>query len=256
MSKRLEGRIALVTGAARGMGAATARLFASEGATVILGDVLREELHHTANEIGDSAKACHLDVSAQHDWLEAAEIADTLGGLDILVNNAGLLRIRPIEHETLDGFREMLDVNLLGAFLGMQTALPLMQRRGAGSIVNIASVSALTGHAYQGAYGASKWALRGLSRSAAVEWGHHNIRVNCICPGAVNTPMLPPAKSSAAGANRFAHLPLGRAGEPTEIAELAVFLASDAGAWVTGAEFTIDGGSMAGPPPRYEWRAQ
>lgn len=248
MSGRLAGKVALITGAAGGQGAAEAHMFAAEGAQVLLGDINVNEATTVADSVGGSARALHLDVASEHDWQRAAETATTMGGLDILVNNAGALRMRPLEHETADGLRSMLEVNLLGAFLGMRAALPLMRAAGSGSIVNVASVSALTAIPKTGAYGASKWALRGLTRIAAAEWGRFGVRVNAIFPGPINTPMLP-ASGTGPDENRFAHLPLGRHGEPEEVARLALFLASDESSYVTGGEFVIDGGLMAGPSP-------
>jgi 3alpha(or 20beta)-hydroxysteroid dehydrogenase len=146
----------------------------------------------------------------------------------------------------------MLDVNLVGAFLGMQAVLDPMRARGGGSIVNVSSLAGLTGLPYHGAYGASKWALRGMSRTAAVEFGPDGIRVNSVHPGPIDTPMLP-APAPGTADDRFAHLPLGRAGRPDEVAALVLHLASDESSYQTGGEYMVDGGSHAGPPKRYEW---
>ena len=255
MTGRLDGKVALISGAARGQGAAEARLFAAQGARVVLGDVLGDEAASVAATLGDAAVAVHLDVTCEQHWHQAVETAASMGRLDVVVNNAGALRMGPLECETVDGLQAMLDVNLLGAFLGMRTALPLMRAGGGGSIINVVSTSALTGMPYAGAYGASKWALRGLTRTAAVEWGRYGVRVNAIFPGPINTGMLPPSRTRP-DQTRFAHFPLGRAGDPDEVANLAAFLASDESSYVTGGEFTIDGGSMAGSAPSYEWSKQ
>lgn len=252
MTGRLDRKVVLISGAARGQGAAEAKLFVAEGARVILGDVLVDEANAVAAPLGDRAVVVKLDVTSEQDWQRAMTTAESMGRLDVLVNNAGALRIRPLEHETVDGLRSMLDVNLIGAFLGMRAALAPMRTGGGGSIVNVASTSALSGLPYAGAYGSSKWALRGLTRTAAVEWGRFGVRVNAIFPGPIDTDMLPAARTGPEE-SRFAHLPLGRAGRPDEVAQLALFLASDESSYVAGGEFTIDGGSMAGPAPRYEW---
>ena len=255
MTGRLDKKVVLISGAARGQGAAAAKLFVAEGARVILGDVLVDEAKAVAAPLGDRAEVVKLDVTSEQDWRHAISAAEAMSRLDVLVNNAGALRIRPLEHETVDGLRSMLDVNLIGAFLGMRAALPLMRTGGGGSIINVASTSALSGMPYMGAYGSSKWALRGLTRTAAVEWGRFGVRVNAIFPGPIDTDMLPAAKAGSEEP-RFAHLPLGRAGAPEEVAQLALFLASDESSYVAGGEFTIDGGSMAGSTPGYEWKPE
>jgi 3alpha(or 20beta)-hydroxysteroid dehydrogenase len=251
---RLAGRVAIISGAAKGQGAAEAALFAAEGAQVVLGDVLVERVHETAAAIGPNAHAIKLDVTKEDDWAAAIALAVGLGPLKVLVNNAGILWQRPLEHENADDLRRILDVNLVGTFNGMQAARGPMHEAGGGSIINISSLAGLTGYVYHGAYGASKWAIRGLTRTAAVEWGPLGIRVNSIHPGPINTDMLPPPRGGLTEDNRFRGLPLGRAGEVDEVAKLALFLASDDSSYQTGAEFVIDGGSQAGPPPGYVWR--
>lgn len=252
MSGRLDGLVAIITGAARGQGAAEAVLFAAEGARLVLGDILHDDVAEVAASLSGQAEAVSLDITSEEDWAEAVAIAEGMGGVNVLVNNAGITRTRPLEHETADGFRAMWEVNVIGAFLGMRAVLDPMRDGGGGSIVNVSSTSGLIGLPYHGAYGASKWAMRGLSRTAAVEWGPHGIRVNTILPGPIATPMLPPPKVGT-DANRFNHLPLGRAGTADEVANLAVFLASPESSYITGGELTIDGGSTAGPAPRYDW---
>jgi 3alpha(or 20beta)-hydroxysteroid dehydrogenase len=250
VSGRLDGRVAIVTGAARGQGAAEAALFAAEGATVVMGDVLVDELAATAHDIGPAAHPVRLDVTSPDDWSAAVATAAGLGPLRVLVNNAAIHWTRPLEEESPDGFRRMFEVNLLGAANGMQAVFGPMRGAGGGSIVNVSSTAGIIGIPRHAAYGSSKWALRGLTRTAAAEWGRHGIRVNSIHPGAVNTDMLPPHPGAADGArdDRFDHLPLGRAGEADEVARLALFLASDESSFSTGAEFVVDGGSTAGLP--------
>jgi 3alpha(or 20beta)-hydroxysteroid dehydrogenase len=250
---RLEGKVAVITGAARGQGEAEARLFVAEGARVVLTDVLVDEVEAVAASLGGLAVARAHDVADEAAWAAVVELATSrFGGVDVLVNNAAIHRIRPLLEETAPDLRRILDVNLVGPVLGMQAVVPSMQARGGGAIVNISSLAAHSGFWGHGAYGSSKWALRGVSRTAAVELGPLGIRVNSVYPGMVDTAMLPPAGDPGTDTARTAHLPLGRVGRPGEIAEAVVFLASDASSYMTGAEIVIDGGSLAGrvPPAR------
>lgn len=235
-----DGAVAVVTGAARGQGLAMAQRFAEAGAQVVLTDVLVDEGQVAAKSLG--GVFVEHDVAAESGWAAVAEAAASLGRVAALVNNAGIYRLAPLRDETLQGFSEILSVNLLGAFLGIRCLAPLIAEGGGGSIVNISSTAGMTGYPGHGAYGASKWALRGLSRVAAAELGPDRIRVNSVHPGAIDTPMvadLPGATDPA----RYARLPLRRIGQPSEVAELVVFLSSDAASYITGAEFTVDGGS-------------
>jgi len=251
-SGRLVGKIAIITGAARGQGEAEARLFVAEGAQVVLTDVLADEVRAVAASLGAAAVATPHDVSDEGAWATVVEVAiEHFGGVDVLVNNAAIHWIRPLLEETADDLRRIFDINLIGAVLGMQAVVPAMQARGGGSIVNISSLAAQSGFYGHAAYGATKWALRGVSRTAAVELGPLGIRVNSVYPGMVDTAMLPPVGSTGTDAARTSHLPLGRVGLPREVAETVAFLASDAAAYTTGAELVIDGGSLAGRvPPR------
>jgi 3alpha(or 20beta)-hydroxysteroid dehydrogenase len=253
---RLAGKVALITGAARGQGEAEARLFAAEGARVVLGDVLSDQVAAVAADIGpDRAIAMAMDVTVAADWQAALSAAEeTFGGLDILINNAAIHWIRAIVDEDPDDVLRLLGVNLVGPLLGIKLATPLLAARPGGAIVSISSLAGHRGPPGHAAYGASKWGLRGVMKVAAVELGPLGIRVNTILPGPIETMMLPPDPTGQP--DRFGYVPLGRAGQPSEVAETALFLASDAAAYITGAEIAIDGGSSTGQvdpskrPPR------
>ncbi len=250
---RLAGKVALVTGAARGIGAEIARLFAAEGAALWLGDRRDDAGAEVADGIGAAggrAAYGHLDVGSESDWQRA--VADALarfGGLDVLINNAGILRVKPLAETSAEEFRKVLETNLVGPFLGMRAVQGAMQRRGGGSIVNFSSVQGLEGREGMTAYSASKFGVRGLAKSAAIELGPLGIRVNTILPGPTRTPMNERAGwSDADYARAYGRYPLGRRGEPVEIARLALFLASDESSFCTGADFAADGGVSAGKP--------
>jgi 3alpha(or 20beta)-hydroxysteroid dehydrogenase len=236
----LAGVVAIVTGAARGQGEADAVHLAEAGARVVLTDVLEEQGREVAARIGsDRARFVPHDVADEHAWSRVVETTmRTFDSIGVLVNNAGIHWTRPIEEETLEGFRRILDVNLVGAFLGIRAVTAPMRVAGKGSIINVSSLAGSTGLPGHGAYGSSKWALRGLTRTAAIELGPSNIRVNAVLPGAVATAMAGP--SGGAGA------PLGRIAQPADVAELVTFLASDRSAMISGAEIPIDGGTGAG----------
>ena len=246
---RLEGKIALITGAARGQGECEARLFASEGAKVVLTDVL-DEGQAVAESIGAAAAYVHLDVTSAEQWQNAIEQCTTrFGRPNVLVNNAGIMQPGTLLECDESTFRKTMDINLIGPFLGIKAAAPAMIEGGGGSIINISSVAALIARPGYTAYGTSKWALRGLTKYAAMELGHHGIRVNSIHPGAVATPMTLPDLSPDAVAERnsvLSHLPIPRWAQPEEIARLALFLASDESSFSTGSEFIADGGRSAG----------
>lgn len=247
----LTGKVAIITGAARGMGEAEARLFAARGAKVVMTDILAAEGREAAAKIGGDAVFVPHDVSSADDWARVVATAvDTFGGVDVLVNNAAMLRHALLLEETAENLDRILKVNLFGAFHGIQAVAPAMIARGGGSIINISSLAGLQGIPKHAAYGASKWAVRGLTKTAALELGEDGIRVNSVHPGAVDTAML--GREVPRGRGGFPAVPLRRVGEPEDIGELVVFLASDASSWVTGTEFVIDGGSSAGivPPMR------
>jgi 3alpha(or 20beta)-hydroxysteroid dehydrogenase len=243
----LDNRVAVITGGARGKGAAEARLFAREGATVVICDVLAEEGQALANEICATGAAAHfhpLNVASEEDWSELARfLTARFGKVHALVNNAGITHRAGTLGTDYADWNRVMSVNLGGAFLGIKTVTPLMQAAGSGAIVNVCSVAGLTGY-HSVAYGTSKWALIGLTKCAAIELVDFNIRVNAICPGAVETPLATGAAQNFATVSRAT--PQGRPGRPEEIAELVLFLASDRSSFITGEEIAIDGGLAAG----------
>jgi 3alpha(or 20beta)-hydroxysteroid dehydrogenase len=239
----LAGKVAIVTGAARGQGAATAALFAQHGAKVILTDLLEEEGVATARAIGAAARFVRHDVSSEQAWQAVAETAlREWKRIDVLVNNAAIVVRGTIPELTLEAFQRALSVNLIGTFLGMRAVQPAMAKARAGSIVNISSVNGLRGTYAMGAYDASKWGVRGLTKSAAVEFAPLGIRVNSIHPGAIDTPML----AADAGTVDRLRIGCGRIGQPEEVARASLFLASDAASYVSGTEMVVDGGWTAG----------
>lgn len=246
---RLMGKTALITGAARGMGAAEAGLFVAEGARVVLADILDAEGKALADTLGPRAMYVHLDVTQERDWHLALTVAErTFGPLDVLVNNAGILRYSPLLSTSKEEFEQVLAVNLVGPFLGIKVVGQEMTSSGrGGSIINVSSTGGLIGYSAISAYVASKWGLRGLTKAAAIELGHAGVRVNSIHPGGVRTPMTDPDGSGdSVSPASFAAQPVPRIGRPEEIACLALFLASDESSYSTGSEFVADGGSTAG----------
>jgi 3alpha(or 20beta)-hydroxysteroid dehydrogenase len=238
---KLDGRVALITGGARGQGAAEGELFAAEGATVYLTDVLTDEGAKTAAGIG--ATFLPHDVTSEEQWADVvARVVAEHGHLDVLVNNAGILRWETMTETTLDVWNQVLAVNQTGVFLGMQAVAPQMTEQQSGSIVNISSVGGLRGASPCFAYSATKWAVRGMTKGAARELGPHGVRVNSIHPGIIDTPMM---SAHDLDAMARAIVPLGRYAQPEEVAKLALWLASDDSAYANGAEFVLDGGQTA-----------
>jgi NAD(P)-dependent dehydrogenase (short-subunit alcohol dehydrogenase family) len=246
---RLDGKVALISGAARGQGEAEARMFAAEGASVVLGDIRGELGEQVVAEIaaaGGTALFTLLDVSQEADWVRAVELAEgTYGKLDILVNNAAIIGLEGIMDTSIELWNRVLAVNQTGTFLGMRAAIPAMRRAGRGSIVNISSVLATMGSGNSASYTASKGAVTALTRTVSIELATENIRVNAVHPGGVETPMAVECLGDDVEARRalIATHPIGRIGEPEEIAAGVLFLASDEASFVTGATLVIDGGN-------------
>jgi 3alpha(or 20beta)-hydroxysteroid dehydrogenase len=247
-SGRLESKLAIVTGAARGQGAEMCRVFADAGAHVLLCDVLDAEGEAVASSIGESATYRHLDVTSEDEWRKVVDwCVDSLGDPTVLVNNAGIVRVAPLEEMSLDDYQAVVSVNQIGCFLGMRSIIEAMRRAGGGSIINMSSVAGLHGVKGVIAYSASKYAVRGMTRSAALELGADSIRVNSIHPGTIDTPMVNTDEFAHVDRSAyFAAIPAGRIGQPGDVAMLALFLASDESGYCTGSEFIVDGGSSTG----------
>lgn len=264
---RLDGRVALVTGAARGTGAAIAERFVDEGATVVVSDILDERGAGFAEKLGDRARYRHLDVTSEGDWGAAIDdLRHREGRLDVLVNNAAILHLSVIDVTATQTFTQVMTVNVLGPFLGTRFSTPLMREGGGGSIVNIGSIDSVQGTPATAGYTASKFAVLGLTKVTAIEYGKYNIRANCICPAAGSDEMLADAivvaepgtvgsgpvgpaeagTTATTGDEPFWPQPIGRRGYPSDMAGAAVFFASDDSAFCTGASLLVDGGHTAG----------
>jgi 3alpha(or 20beta)-hydroxysteroid dehydrogenase len=249
---RLDGKVALITGGARGMGKSHVRNFVAEGAKVVFGDVLDDLGQAVAAELGEeTCRYLHHDVSSEADWAAAVTTAiDAFGRLDVLVNNAGILVQAPITEMTLAEFKRVIDVNAGGCWLGMKSVVEPMKAAGGGSIINISSIEGLTGAADCTAYAASKFAIRGMTKAAAQELGRSGIRVNSVHPGGILTAMVfdtAQTMDAERGERYIKALPLGRFGKSREVSKLIVFLASDDSSYCTGSEFVADGGILSGP---------
>lgn len=245
---RLQGKVAIITGAARGQGAASAHLFAAEGASVLLTDVLQPEGEVVAADIGDGAAFMPLDVTSEDGWAQVtAEAMRRFGRIDILINNAAIAFFSPLSNIGRAEFEKVLGVNLVGAFLGIKAVVPQMREQGAGAIVNISSINGLRGQTGTSIYDASKWGVRGLTKSLSLELGPLGIRVNSVHPGAIDTPMLNPNQNMdlAAYASKRG-IALGRVGRPADVAHTSLFLASDEACYISGAEVAVDGAWTAG----------
>jgi 3alpha(or 20beta)-hydroxysteroid dehydrogenase len=241
----LTGEVALVSGGARGMGEAHSRALSAAGAKVIVADILDERGEALAAELGPDARYVHLDVTQESDWANAVTVfADELGPVSILVNNAGIANGAPLEQFTLELWNAIIGVNLTGVFLGIRAVTPGMKQLRHGSIINISSVEGLRGEPYLHGYVASKFAVRGLTKSAAQELGPFGIRVNSVHPGFIETEM------TAEFSPKQLQIPMHRGGSPDEVAKMIVFLAGSDSSYSTGAEFVIDGGMTAGIPHR------
>ena len=239
---RVSGKVGIVTGAARGMGAAHARRLVEEGAKVMLTDMLDKEGEATARALGASARFLHHDVTKETEWQHVvAETEKAFGPVSVLVNNAGIVGHSPIEEMKEADYRRVIDVNQVAVFLGMKSVIPSMKRAGGGSIINISSVAGFIGAPHALAYTASKFAVRGMSKSAAVELAPYNIRVNSVHPGIISTPMTAVTPESEASTAKFlTATPAGRFGEPDEVANVVLLLAGDESRFSTGAEFVVE----------------
>ncbi len=245
MAGRLDDKVALITGGARGQGAAEAVLFAQEGAAVVITDVLDDEGRATAAAI-DGCRYLHQDVRDEDRWTEVvADVVAQEGSLTVLINNAGIFPVQSLMETSLEDYRRVIDINQLGVFLGMRAVVPAMRDAGGGSIINISSVAGMLATPNSFGYGASKWAVRGMTKSAARDLGPDNIRVNSIHPGIIETPMIHNLPAYDADPQSIIRdIPLGRAGEPEDVARLALFLASDESSYVSAGEYLIDGAVM------------
>jgi 3alpha(or 20beta)-hydroxysteroid dehydrogenase len=247
---RLDGKVAIITGGARGQGEVEARLFVEEGAKVVIGDVLEEEGRAVAKDIGADCTFVPMDVRKPESWQAATEAADAYGGVSVLVNNAAVTHFESVEKTKLDDYMRVIEINQVGCFLGMQAVIPAMKTAGIGSIVNVSSIDGLQAKNGIVAYAASKWAIRGMTKVAALELGHHGIRVNSLHPGGVDTVMGNPAGMDTID-EFYKDQAIPRCGRSEDIARMALFIASDECSYSTGAEFVADGGWNAGT--RLKW---
>ncbi|MGG1959645.1 glucose 1-dehydrogenase [Bacillus pumilus] len=242
---KLEGKVAVITGASRGQGEAHARLFVEEGAKAIFSDILEEEGEELAKELGDNARFIKHDISNAGDWKRVIDFAEAeFGPVNILINNAGIDLFRKIEEITEEEYNRVIKINQVGPFLGMKAVLPSMKKAGKGSIVNISSINGIRGEYGFVAYDSSKFALTGMTKTAAQEFAEYNIRVNSVHPGPIRTPMID-SQDEIAGFIDDLTVPLNRVGEPEEVSKLVLFVASDDASYSTGSEFVIDGGITA-----------
>jgi cyclopentanol dehydrogenase len=247
---RLNGKVALISGGARGQGAAETKLFVNEGARVLIGDVLDGEARKLADEVNQKAGSqvtlpLHLDVTRAADWRAAVDVAEReFGGLDILVNNAGILNTKGIIDTSEEEWDAIINVNQKGVWLGTKSVVPAMKKRGSGSIINISSIYGLIGSGGSAAYHASKGAVRLLTKTAAIEFAADNIRVNSVHPGVIKTPMVEIFDDKELEAIA-ARAPINRAARPEEVGYVVLFLATDEASFVTGAEYVVDGGYTA-----------
>jgi 3alpha(or 20beta)-hydroxysteroid dehydrogenase len=248
MGGRLDGKVAIITGGARGQGEAEARLFVAEGARVVVADVLEEPGHAVAESLGAAAIFEKLDVSSETDWARVVtKTVEHFGVFTTLINNAGIVHFSAFEDTTLEEYLRVIHVNQVGTFLGMRSSIRALTEAGGGAIVNVASIEGMRGSNGLVAYGSSKWAIRGLSKIGSVELARRGIRVNTLLPGAVATPMAAPPPGAVVDREAMvAGRPIQRAGTPEELAQSALFLASDESSYISGAELVVDGAWTAG----------
>lgn len=248
MGNRLAGKVAIITGGARGMGAATSRLFVQQGAKVAIADMLEAEGTALAAELGENACFWKHDVTDEAGWAAlVVNVEAAFGGVDVLVNNAGIIIFKGLLDTTAEDYKRVLEVNLVGEFLGIKAVAPGMIARGKGSIINVSSIDGMKGANCLVAYASSKWGVRGLTKVAAMELGHKGVRVNSVHPGGVDTIMSNHNNSTREDLNRlYTNVPLQRIAGPEEVAAASLFLASDEASYVHGTEIVVDGGVTTG----------
>lgn len=241
---RLEGKVAIITGAAQGMGASHARRFVAEGAKVVITDLNEEKGTALASELGENVLFVKQNVTSAEDWAAVvAKAEEKFGPVNVLVNNAGITMAKSILETTEEEYRRIVDINQVSVFLGMKNVIPSMQKVGGGSIVNISSINGIVGGAV--GYTDTKFAVRGMTKAAAMECSHYGIRVNSVHPGVIATPMVVQEDTKAAVDEFAKHIPLKRVAQPEEVTNLVLYLASDESSYSTGAEFIVDGGITA-----------
>ncbi|UOQ84888.1 glucose 1-dehydrogenase [Gracilibacillus salinarum] len=241
---RLAGKVALITGGARGMGASHVKCFKQEGASVMIADILEEEGRALADQLGGNVQFKKLDVTKRNNWQEVIQYTeDIFGKIDILVNNAGISMNKSFEEITEEDYRKIVDINQISVFLGMQSVLPAMKKTGGGSIVNISSINGIVGGAI--GYTDTKFAVRGMTKAAALNLSPYNIRVNSVHPGVIETPMIMQEDSKETIETFSKHIPAGRVAKPEEVTQMVLYLASDESSYSTGSEFIVDGGLTA-----------
>ncbi|MBS4175249.1 glucose 1-dehydrogenase [Bacillus sp. FJAT-49736] len=241
---RLKGKIAIITGAAQGMGASHARRFVAEGAKVILTDLNEEKGTALASELGGNALFVKHNVTNAEEWADVvAKAEEKFGPVNVLVNNAGITMAKSILETTEQEYRRIVDINQVSVFLGLKTVIPSMQKAGGGSIINISSINGLVGGAV--GYTDTKFAVRGMTKAAAMECSHYGIRVNSVHPGVIATPMVVQEDTKAAVEEFAKHIPLKRVAQPEEVTNIVLYLASDESSYSTGSEFIVDGGLTA-----------
>jgi len=241
---RLQGKVAIITGAAQGMGAAHAKLFVEQGAKVVLTDLNEEKGQAFAAELGENALFVKQNVAKEEDWATVVATAEEkFGPVNVLVNNAGITMAKPMMQTTVEEYRRIVEINQVSVFLGMKAVLPSMQKAGGGSIVNVSSMNGLVAGAI--GYTDTKFAVRGMTKAAAMEAAHYNVRVNSVHPGVIANPMVVQEDTKAAVEEFAKHIPLGRVAQPEEVSNMVLFLASDESSYSTGSEFVIDGGMTA-----------
>ncbi len=241
---RLESKVAIITGAAQGMGAAHARAFIKEGAKVVLTDLNEKKGHALALELGTNALFVRQDVTSEADWAKVIKATEVhFGSIDILVNNAGITLSKSILETSLEDYRRILEINQVSVFLGMKSVIPSMKKAGCGSIVNISSINGLVGGAI--GYTDTKFAVRGMTKAAALECAAFGIRVNSVHPGVIETPMIMQGDTKAIVEEFAKQIPLKRVAKPEEVSSMVLYLASDESSYSTGSEFVVDGGITA-----------